>query len=146
MELTIEDIKKLIPQRYPFIMIDRILHIEPGKEALAVKNVTVNELFFAGHFPGNPIMPGALIIEAIAQTAIVLFATKNESVGEGIYPIYFFGSCKARFLHPVIPGDQLKIKVVNVKSMATGAYVSAEASVGDKRVAEADLVFSAKNE
>jgi 3-hydroxyacyl-[acyl-carrier-protein] dehydratase len=66
MELNIEDIKKLIPQRYPFIMIDRVLHIEPGKEAVAVKNISINEPFFAGHFPNTPVMPGALIIEAMA--------------------------------------------------------------------------------
>jgi 3-hydroxyacyl-[acyl-carrier-protein] dehydratase len=146
MELNIEDIKKLIPQRYPFIMIDRVLHIEPGKEAVAVKNISINEPFFPGHFPEVPVMPGALIIEAMAQTAIVLFAAGKEAAGEEGNLIYYFGSCKARFFHPVVPGDQLKIKVINVKSLPTGAYVSGEASVGDNKVAEADLVFSLKDE
>jgi 3-hydroxyacyl-[acyl-carrier-protein] dehydratase len=146
MELNIKDIEKLIPQRYPFIMIDRVLSLEPGKKALAIKNVSANEPFFPGHFPERPIMPGALIIEAMAQTAIVLFAAGKEDAGDEGNPIYYFGSCKARFFHPVVPGDQLRIKVVNVKSLPAGAYVSAEASVGDKKVAEADLVFSAKDE
>jgi 3-hydroxymyristoyl/3-hydroxydecanoyl-(acyl carrier protein) dehydratase len=122
-------------------------------------------------------MPGALIIEAMAQTAIILFAAKNnpsessapcsgkgpntlsptlEKGGEVGFPvekkgdnknsIYFLGSVKARFLHPVVPGDQLKIKVVNVKSLPNGAYVSAEAFVDDKKVSEAELVFSVRNE
>jgi 3-hydroxyacyl-[acyl-carrier-protein] dehydratase len=146
MELNIEDIKKLIPQRYPFIMIDRVLHIEPGKEAVAVKNISINEPFFPGHFPEVPVMPGALIIEAMAQTAIVLFAAGKEAADKEGKPIYYFGSCKARFFHPVVPGDQLKIKVINVKSLPTGAYVSGEVSVGDNKVAEADLVFSLKDE
>jgi 3-hydroxyacyl-[acyl-carrier-protein] dehydratase len=146
MELDIEDIKKLIPQRYPFIMIDRVLHIEPGKEAVAVKNVSINEPFFLGHFPEMPVMPGALIIEAMAQTAIILFAAGKEVASENVKQVYYFGSCKARFFHPVVPGDQLKIKVINVKYLPTAAYVSGEAFVSDKRVAEADLVFSAKDE
>ncbi len=93
-----------------------------------------------------PVMPGALIIEAMAQTAIILFASGNEVAGEDTKSLYYFGSCKARFLHPVVPGDQLRIKVVNVKSLPAGAYVSGEAFVDDTKVAEAELVFSMKNE
>jgi 3-hydroxyacyl-[acyl-carrier-protein] dehydratase len=146
MELDIRAIKQLIPQRYPFLMIDRVLHVEPGKEAVAVKNVSINEPFFVGHFPEIPVMPGALIIEAMAQTAIILFAAGKEITGEDTKSLYYFGSCKARFLHPVVPGDQLKIRVVNVKSLPAGAYVSGEVFVDDKKVAEAELVFSMKNE
>jgi 3-hydroxyacyl-[acyl-carrier-protein] dehydratase len=146
MELNIQDIKQLIPQRYPFIMIDKVLHIEKGKEAVSVKNVSINEPFFIGHFPETPVMPGALIIEAMAQTAIVLFAAGKEASGGDAKPIYYFGSCKARFFSPVVPGDQLKIKVINVKSLPTGAYISAEATVDDKKVSEAELVFSVKND
>ncbi len=111
MQLDFEEIKKLIPQRFPFIMIDRVLEIEPGKHAIAVKNISGNDMVFLGHFPEKAIMPGALIIEAMAQTAIILFATsgKNESVDKK--PLYYFGSVKARFLHPAVPGDQLKIRV-----------------------------------
>jgi len=143
MQLDFKQIKNLIPQRFPFIMIDKVLEVEPGNYAISMKNVTVNESYFPGHFPDNAVMPGALIIEAMAQTAIVLFAINKE---RNKIPIYYFGSVKARFLHTVVPGDQLKIKVVNVKSLPTSAYVEAEASVNDKKVSEAELVFSVKNE
>lgn len=164
MQLDFEEIKELIPQRFPFIMIDRVLEVEPGKHAVAVKNISGNDIFFLGHFPEKAIMPGAAIIEAMAQTAIILFAadkgisgreTRNYPEGRGIpkafgtdlpSPIYYLGSIRARFLHPLVPGDQLKIKVVNVKSLPSAAYVSAEASVDDKKVSEAELVFSVKNE
>lgn len=144
MQLDVEKIKELIPQRFPFVMIDRVLEIEPGKHAVAIKNVSMNEEFFQGHFPGTPVMPGALILEAMAQTAILLFASGKENGGSGRKPIYYFGSAKARFLHPVVPGDQLRIKVVNVKSLPTSAYVSGEAFVGENKASEAELVFSVK--
>jgi 3-hydroxyacyl-[acyl-carrier-protein] dehydratase len=144
MQLDFEEIKKLVPQRFPFLMVDRVLEVEPGKHAIAVKNISGNDMVFLGHFPDKAIMPGALIIEAMAQTAIILFASASGSDKKGKPPIYYFGSVKARFLHPAVPGDQLKIKVVNVKSLPTGAFVSGEASVNDKRIAEAELVFSVK--
>lgn len=146
MQLECEEIKKLIPQRFPFILIDKVLDVIPGKEALAIKNVTTNDIVLLGHFPDRPIMPGVAIIEAMAQAAIILFAaeTKKEEVSEK--PLYFLGSVKARFLHPVVPGDQLKIKVVNVRALPTGAFVSAEATVDEKKVSEAELIFSVKNE
>ena len=195
MTLDFEQIKELIPQRFPFIMIDKVLEIEPGKHAIAVKNVSGNDVFIPGHFPEKAIMPGALIIEAMAQTAIILFAYTEEQKKDrnnlpsspanpalpmgtdfksvpkkggvgGFFkggkegdlekggqggasdkkPLYYFGSVKARFLYPVVPGDQIKIKVVNVKSLPTNAYVSAEAFVDDKLIAEAELVFSVKDE
>ncbi|HMK50530.1 MAG TPA: 3-hydroxyacyl-ACP dehydratase FabZ [Thermodesulfovibrionales bacterium] len=146
MELGFEEIKKLIPQRFPFIMIDRIIEMVPGKEVVSIKNVSGNDILFLGHFPEKAIMPGAAIIEAMAQTSIVLFASDRTTSREEHAPIYYFGSVKARFHHPVVPGDQLRIKVVNVKTLPTGAYVSGEAFVGDKKVSEADLVFSVKDE
>lgn len=145
MHLDFEEIKSLIPQRFPFIMIDRVLELEPGKYALAVKNVSGNDIFFLGHFPEKAIMPGAAIIEAMAQTAIILFASEKRG-GDEKKPIYYFGSVKARFLHRVVPGDQLMIKVVTVKTLSTGAYVSGEAYVNEKKVSEAELVFSAQDE
>lgn len=145
MQLDFEEIKKLIPQRFPFIMIDKVLEIEPGKHAIAVKNISGNDMVFLGHFPDKAVMPGALILEAMAQTAIILFAAGKEKE-EGKKPMYYFGSVKARFLHPAVPGDQLKIRVENVKSLPTGAYVSGEAFVDDKKITEAELVFSVKNE
>jgi 3-hydroxyacyl-[acyl-carrier-protein] dehydratase len=146
MELDFEEIKKLIPQRFPFIMLDRIIELEPGKRAVAIKNVSGNDIFFLGHFPEKAVMPGAAIIEAMAQAAIVLFASdKQQDAGES-KPLYYFGSVKARFLHAVTPGDQIRITVVSVKSLPTGAYVSGEATVGETKVAEAELVFSVKHE
>ena len=155
MELDFEEIKKLIPQRFPFIMIDKILEVDPGNYAISVKNISGNDILFLGHFPEKAIMPGVAILEAMAQTAIILFATASSSPplekgGEGGFsdkkrPLYFLGSVKARFLHPVVPGDQLKIKATNVKSLPNGAFVSAEAFVDDKKICEADLVFSVQN-
>jgi 3-hydroxyacyl-[acyl-carrier-protein] dehydratase len=145
MQLDIEEIKKLIPQRFPFIMIDRVLEVEPGNYAISLKNVSGNEEFFQGHFPEKPVMPGALILEAMAQTAIVLFAVERKPEGSK-KTIYYFGSAKARFFQAVIPGDQLKITVKNVKSLPTVAYVSGEATVDGKKVSEAELVFSVKDE
>jgi len=146
MELSFEEIKKLIPQRFPFMMLDKVIELVPGKEAVAIKNISGNDIFFLGHFPEKAIMPGAAIIEAMAQTSIVLFASAREMNEKEKLPLYYFGSVKARFHHPVVPGDQLRIKVVNVKTLPTGAYVSGEAFVEDKKVAEADLVFSVKDE
>jgi beta-hydroxyacyl-ACP dehydratase FabZ len=145
MQLDFEEIKKLVPQRFPFIMIDRVVELDPGKEAVAVKNISGNDIFFLGHFPEKAIMPGAAIIEAMAQTSIVLFASDKKQE-DNKKPLYYFGSVKARFFHPVVPGDQLKIRVVNVKSLPNVVYVSGEAFVEDKKVSEAELAFSIKNE
>lgn len=146
MQLDSQQIQALIPQRYPFIMIDRVLELMPGSYAIAIKNVSVNESFMQGHFPEKAIMPGALILEAMAQTAIVLFAIDKETTNKEKTPLYYFGSAKARFLHPAVPGDQIKIRVENVKSLPTGAFVSGEAFVDGKKITEAELVFSAKHE
>ncbi len=146
MQLDFEEIKRLIPQRFPFIMVDRVIEIEPGKHAIAVKNISGNDMVFLGHFPEKAIMPGALILEAMAQTAIILFAAGKEKQEQGKNPLYYFGSVKARFLHPAVPGDQLKIRVENVKTLPTGAYVSGEAFVDNKKITEAELVFSVRNE
>jgi 3-hydroxyacyl-[acyl-carrier-protein] dehydratase len=146
MTLDFEDIKKLIPQRFPFIMIDKVIDLEPGKEATAIKNISGNDIFFLGHFPDKAIMPGAAIIEAMAQASIILFAAREKRDDDKKAPLYYFGSVKARFYHPVVPGDQLRIKVVNVKSLPTGAYVSGEAFVEEKKVSEAELVFSVQDE
>jgi 3-hydroxyacyl-[acyl-carrier-protein] dehydratase len=146
MQLDFEEIKKLIPQRFPFIMIDKVLEVEPGKHAVSIKNVSGNDILLLGHFPEKAIMPGALIIEAMAQTSIILFAIDKEKKEGEKKPIYYFGSVKARFLRPVVPGDQLKIKAINVKSLPNGAFVSAEAFVDNKKVSEAELVFSVKDE
>ena len=145
MQLDFETIKKYLPQRFPFIMLDKIIELEPGKRAVGIKNISGNDIFFLGHFPEKAIMPGAAIIEAMAQTAIILFATAHEEEEDAGKPIYYFGSVKARFLHTVVPGDQLRITVENTKSLPSGAYVTAEATVEGMKVSEADLVFSVKH-
>jgi 3-hydroxyacyl-[acyl-carrier-protein] dehydratase len=146
MQLDFEEIKKLIPQRFPFIMVDRVIELEPGKRAVAIKNVSGNDIFFLGHFPDKAVMPGAGILEAMAQTAIILFASAKQQDKTTAPPLYYFGSVKARFLGVVVPGDQLILKVESVKSLPTGAFVSGEAFVGEKKVTEAELVFSVKHE
>lgn len=144
MQLDFEEIKKLIPQRFPFIMIDKVTELIPGEKAIAVKSISGNDILFLGHFPEKAIMPGVAILEAMAQTSIVLFAAVKKETDKNA--LYFLGSVKARFFHPVVPGDRLEIKAINVKSLPNGAYVSAEAFVDDKKVSEAELVFSVKDE
>ena len=141
--LNIEEIQKILPQRYPFLMIDRVTELEPGKKVVAVKNVTHNEEFFRGHFPGQPIMPAVLIIEAMAQAGIVLFY-HSKNIGPGKKVTYYLGAVKARFLHPVTPGDQLVITVEPLKLIAETAIVKAEVKVGEKEVASGEITFVAK--
>lgn len=146
MQLDFEAIKRYLPQRFPFIMLDKVIELEPGKRAVGIKNISGNDIFFLGHFPDRAVMPGAAIIEAMAQTAIVLFASAQDETQEGKKPVYLFGSVKARFLHTVVPGDQLMLTIENTKSLPTGAYVTAVATVEGKKVSEADLVFSVQHD
>jgi len=143
MVMSIEEIQKVLKHRFPFLLIDRILELEDGKRVVALKNVTMNDWFFQGHFPDLPIMPGTLITEAMAQTAIMLYhsAYKDELKAKADY---FLGQVKVRFLNPVVPGDQLKLTAQTDKLTPTGAFVTAKAYVGDKVMAEAELIFSIK--
>lgn len=140
--LDIEQIQKVLPQRYPFLMIDRILELEPGKKAVAIKNVSFNEGFFEGHFPEKPMMPGVLIIEAMAQTAIMLFYGDGQESQKKLS--YYLGSVKVRFLQPATPGDQLKITVEPIKIISGAAIVKATVEAGGKEIANGELSFSAK--
>lgn len=139
-QLDIRQIMALIPHRYPFLLIDRVVSCVPGESASALKNVTFNEPFFQGHFPGRPVMPGVLIIEALAQaTGILAFATAGEAPGEGTL-YYFVGIDKARFRKPVEPGDQLQLEVKLIRRIRTVWRFSAEALVDGKVVASAELM------
>jgi 3-hydroxyacyl-[acyl-carrier-protein] dehydratase len=141
--LNIEQIQEILPQRYPFLMIDRVIELEPGKKVVALKNVSFNEEFFSGHFPGKPIMPGALIIEAMAQASIVLFFS-GKSGSSAKAKSYYLGAVKMRFLQPVLPGDQLVITVEPLKMLSNIGIVSAQASVNAKVVARGEISLSAK--
>lgn len=135
--IDVKEIQTILPHRYPFLLIDRILELDPGKSAKGLKNVTINEPFFNGHFPGYPIMPGVLIIEAMAQVGGVL-AFKSASVNNKV--VYFMGIDNARFRKPVTPGDTLTISVVVTKSRGSIWAFKAEAHVGEALVAEAELM------
>ena len=137
--LSIKEILNLLPHRYPFLLVDKILEQEENK-IIGVKNVTINEPFFQGHFPGHPVMPGVLIIEAMAQVGGVLMFSKEENRGK--IPL-FAGIDKARFKKPVHPGDQLKIKVEIIKTIKGIGKAKAEAYVDDNLVASAELMFTA---
>ncbi len=108
--MTIEEIKEYLPQRYPFLLVDRVVEIELGKSIVAYKNVSVNEPFFVGHFPGNPIMPGVMIIEALAQAAGVLGFKSQEKKPKDGFLYYFVGANNIRLRRPVVPGDQLRLE------------------------------------
>jgi 3-hydroxyacyl-[acyl-carrier-protein] dehydratase len=136
--LKIEDVLRLLPHRYPFLLIDRVLELEEGKRVLALKNVTFNEQFFQGHFPGAPVMPGVLIIEALAQAGALLFA---HGMPDRDKKLFFFGGIdKARFRRPVVPGDQLLLEVTVLQRRANTAKLSGVARVGEVVAAEAELL------
>jgi 3-hydroxyacyl-[acyl-carrier-protein] dehydratase len=138
-EMNIHEVLAHLPQRYPFILVDKVLDYEPGKTLTAIKNVTVNEPYFVGHFPGNPVMPGVLIIEAMAQASIILAVKSDEgAIDDTIY--YFAAIDNARFKAIVEPGDQLRIEIETIKKKRELWKIHAEAYVGDKMVCSADLM------
>jgi 3-hydroxyacyl-[acyl-carrier-protein] dehydratase len=143
-EMDVYDVLKHLPQRFPLLMIDRVAELEPGKRILALKNVSVNEPYFPGHFPGRPIMPGVLILEAMAQAAAILvFRTVGEQPGEdGLY--YYAGIDKARFRKPVVPGDQLEIEVSIIGSKRSIWKFSCAARVGGAIAAEAEILCTGR--
>jgi beta-hydroxyacyl-ACP dehydratase FabZ len=135
----IQAIMEFLPHRYPFILVDRILDLVPGEKITALKNVTINEPFFQGHFPSFPIMPGVLIAEAMAQAAGVLALESMPAEKKG-QPVFFMGLDKVKFRKPVVPGDQLLLKVQIVKFRSKVVKASAQAFVDDQVVAEAELM------
>ena len=131
-------IKDLIPHRYPFLLVDRVEELTPGQSIVATKNVTVNEPFFQGHFPEYPVMPGVLILEAIAQAGALLMLNEAEDPDSSIP--FFAGIDKARFRRPVVPGDQLRIEVSVLRQRGLSCKLAGKAWVGDELASEAEIM------
>ena len=135
--MGITEIMDFLPHRYPFLLVDRIVEMEAQKRIVGIKNVSINEPFFQGHFPGHPIMPGVLILEAMAQTAGVLSLKMVDDPASKV--IYFMSIDKAKFRHPVYPGDQLRLELEVIKIRVPIMKFSGNAFVEEKKVAEAHL-------
>jgi 3-hydroxyacyl-[acyl-carrier-protein] dehydratase len=133
--MDIKEIQKFLPHRYPFLLVDRIIEMESGAKAIGIKNVTFNEEFFQGHFPGQPIMPGVLIIEAMAQVAGIL-AFHSGATGKSVY---FMSIEKAKFRRPVVPGDQLRFEITIIHQRGNVWRFSGNALVEGKVAAEAEF-------
>jgi len=139
-EYNIEEILEILPQRFPFVMIDRIIDFIPGDKCTAIKNVSVNEPYFQGHFPGRPIMPGVLILESMAQAgAFLVLHDLEDPLKKGML---FSAIEKSKFRAPIVPGDQIVLEMKLLKFRLGTAKIRAEAYVNDKIVAEATLLAS----
>lgn len=143
--LDIHQILEYLPHRYPFLLVDRVLELEEGKRILALKNVTINEPFFPGHFPHHPVMPGVLIVEAMAQAAAVLSFKTDGSRPDENSVVYFAGIDKVRFKRPVVPGDQLLLEATIKRNVRNIWKYEAVARVGDEIAAEAELMCAIKS-
>ena len=137
--IDVKEIMQILPHRYPFLLVDRMESLKEGEEAVGIKNVSINEPFFVGHFPGNPIMPGVLIIEAMAQVGGVLAFHSSPKEWAGSL-VYFMGIDKVRFRKPVVPGDQLRLKLTTIRQKQKVFKMRGEAYVDDTLVAEAELM------
>lgn len=137
--LTVSQIEAIIPHRYPFLLVDRIIEMEPMKRAVGIKNVTANEQFFQGHFPGKPIMPGVLLLEAMAQVGGIAMLVADEYRGK---LAVFAGIDRVKFRRPVVPGDQIRMVAELVKLRGTMGKVWAEAFVDGELVAEGEFLFA----
>jgi len=137
--LGAREIQEIIPHRYPFLLVDRILELEPGKRAVGLKNVSVNEPFFQGHFPGQPIMPGVLIVEAMAQVGAVALLSVPENKGK---IALFAGIDGLRFRKPVLPGDTLRLEVTLDRMLGAAGRGTAKALVEGKVAVQGELTFA----
>ncbi|OGX38079.1 MAG: 3-hydroxyacyl-[acyl-carrier-protein] dehydratase FabZ [Omnitrophica WOR_2 bacterium RIFCSPHIGHO2_02_FULL_50_17] len=142
MELDIREIQKIIPHRFPFLLIDKVIDLQPNEKLVALKNVSVNEHFFAGHFPQEKVMPGVLIVEAMAQAGCIYFYYSKDMQGKNL--TYYLAKVTAKFLKPVVPGDQLRIEVTTMKLMPKAGFLKTCAFVRDDMVAEAEIGFSVR--
>lgn len=143
--LETNDIKNIIAHRFPFLLVDRVIEVEPGVRGMGIKCVTANERYFEGHFPTEPIVPGVLIVESMAQTAAVVLGAAGIVVGKGegaVYPKYFAALKEVKFRQKVIPGDQMFILVEVIKKFRAMIMVDAEVKVADKIVANGSLILS----
>lgn len=140
-QYSIAEIMNFLPHRYPFLLIDRVVELVSGERIMALKNVTINEPFFQGHFPGTPIMPGVLILEAMAQAGGILALDSMPEALRGAV-IYFMGMDKVRFRKPVVPGDQLIFEIRALKQRAKAVKMAGIAKVEDNIVAEAEMMAS----
>ena len=138
----INEILRYLPHRYPFLLVDRVLEIVPGQSITALKNVTYNEPYFPGHFPGRPVMPGVILIEALAQTTGILAFTSSNVVPTHETRFYFVGIDKARFRKPVVPGDQLILKATVQRALRGIWKFETLAMVGDVEVAHAEMMVA----
>lgn len=139
MELNSNQIQEIIPHRYPFLLIDRVVELEPGHSCTAIKNVSANEMQFMGHFPQEHVMPGVLMVEALAQTGAVIILSLEENKGK---IAYFAGIDKCKFKRKVIPGDTLRLEVEIIKQRGPIGYGKAVAYVGDEIAVSAELKFA----
>ena len=142
--LDINEILNFLPHRYPFLMIDRVLELEPNKRVLALKNVTIDEPFFNGHFPSAPIMPGVLIMEALAQAAGILCLKSLETLE--CRKVYLMSMDRVKFRRPVVPGDQLRLEVQTTNIHSRGWRFKGEAFVGEKLAAEGEFLATVVQE
>lgn len=145
MSMAIDEIMQYLPHRYPFLLIDRVVEMEVGKSITAIKNVSINEPFFPGHFPGTPVMPGVLILEAMAQAAALLSFKTENFTPEEIGIVYFAGIDGARFKKPVLPGDQLILKIEILRRVRGIWKYAARAEVDGGLVAEAELMATLRD-
>ena len=143
--MDIHEILKYIPHRYPFLLVDRVISYEKGKDIVALKNVSINEPFFPGHFPHHPVMPGVLIVEALAQAAAILTLKTEDTVNKENSVYYFVGIDGVRFKKPVMAGDQLILKVAIERQIRGLWKYSARAEVDNQLVTEAELMCTARN-
>lgn len=139
MQLDVAEIQKIIPHRWPFLLVDKILELEPGRRAVGLKNFSFNEPFFQGHFPDQPVVPGVLLVEALAQVGAVALLSIEENKGKGVF---FGGIDRFRFRHSVLPGDSLRLEVELTKLRGKIGKGAAKALVGEEVVAEGELTFA----